>query len=343
VRRVVTVHAIIALVLLVIGCSGEEAPAALVSGPPSDPTFTLEPLPLLPGGARAGATAVNTGDDAVGYSSVPSSPAHPVMWVGSVAIDLGLPPGAVYAVAYDINDARMVVGETADLIDNMGFVWKDGVFTLIKDGMGPQRLAATAVNNNGVVVGQNRGHAFRYSAAAGLTNIHPGDAYELSYAQDISDAGVIVGSVKPTGGVWRAAHWSETGVFTDLGSLGGDTWASGVRDDGTVVGNASGPDGAPQAFVWTQATGLRADGGQGESNGISSNGRVVGTIIEGGATGRISHPSSRIGSGAMVILPTLTEQRIGRAIAVNHCGSVVGEVAVGTRVRAALWRISRCD
>ena len=82
---------------------------------------------------------------------------------------------------------------------------------------------------------------------------HAGGGY--SSAEDINDAGQVVGYSTTGSGVTHGFRWDK-GVMTDLGSLGGDVSdAMGINPAGQVVGTSYTPippisGGHPRAYLW---------------------------------------------------------------------------------------------
>ncbi len=111
---------------------------------------------------------------------------------------------------------------------------------------------ATGINNFGVVVGSSgisdthgTDRAFRWSQSEGMVNLGtpasqglPGlSDFTQSYAQNLNDAGLIVGAADRGSGLTRAVYWDPSGVIHDIGTLGGSSgWAYAVNDDNIVVG-----------------------------------------------------------------------------------------------------------
>jgi probable HAF family extracellular repeat protein len=135
-------------------------------------------------------------------------------------------------------------------------------------------------------------------------------------------------------------------VAVDLGSLGGQSYATAVNDSGQVVGNGS------HAFSWTQAGGM-VDLGTlgGTASGaiaVNATGQVVGlSTLPGDGS---FHAFSWTQEGGMVDLGTLGGTN-SYAAAVNATGQVVGgsHIPGDSTQHAVLWQVRvensppRCD
>jgi len=116
---------------------------------------------------------------------------------------------------------------------------------------GDSTSAATAINDRGQVVGIS------------------------------GDCGVAVGSVSAK----HAVLW-ENGIPTDLGNIGGDAWntPTAINNHGVIVGFANTAPGTArtfQAFIWTQADGMKSLGKfpgdlRSEALSINEKGQIVG-------------------------------------------------------------------
>lgn len=190
--------------------------------------------------------------------------------------------GGARGNAFGINDANQVVGNmrlpSGDF--SRAFVWAPGAGTselptLFPDDPGNSVPAyngfeggsyATGINATGVVVGSSglsdthgTDRGFRWTSGGGMVDLGTPASqglvglsdYTQSYAQNVNDAGLIVGAADRGPGLTRAVYWDASGVIHDLGTLGGSSgWAYGVNEDGLVVGFSNLASGSPRAFGW---------------------------------------------------------------------------------------------
>ena len=106
------------------------------------------------------------------------------------------------------------------------FLWQDGVMTDLGVLPGQEDSGASAINNLGQIVGSSgttdpetyevTSQSFLYES--GVMTALPVPSSE-SYAGDINDAGVVVGTMRAGGGFskWHAYIYAD-GVVTDLNS-----------------------------------------------------------------------------------------------------------------------------
>jgi probable HAF family extracellular repeat protein len=189
-----------------------------------------------------------TPDVAVYESSWASSINDSGKWVGSVQL-LELPPwhgfvaegftrtpighlGGGSSFPNDINNAGQVVGSSfTRIVDGVeqgerAFLWQDGVLTDLGVLPDDTESAAAAINSFGVVVGSSRRvntatfqetHRPFIHANGSMTAIPVPSAD--ARAADINDSGVVVGTMKATGGLSSDHGWVyEDGVVTNLNS-----------------------------------------------------------------------------------------------------------------------------
>jgi len=175
-----------------------------------------------------------------------------------VITDLGhLGNGGTSASA--INNAGQVVGSSRSTLwsELLGpiphaFLWQNGVMTDLGVLPGDEDSGAAAINNYGQIVGssgrtdpetyESTYRSFLYEN--GTMTALPVPSWE-SYAGDINDSGVVVGTMRAPGGVgnYRAYIYAD-GVVTNLNNLipsgsGLDLiYATGINNAGQIVGVA---------------------------------------------------------------------------------------------------------
>lgn len=144
--------------------------------------------------------AINNRGCIVGEAEDADGNQHGFLWERGAMIDLGTLGGSS-SIATDINDGGVVVGyaTTADSLESYAVRWMDGQIESL--GTLGRWSQARAVNNRGDVVGVSRSndglaHAFlwRGGVLRSLNDlIAPESGWFLAYANDINDAGQIVG------------------------------------------------------------------------------------------------------------------------------------------------------
>jgi probable HAF family extracellular repeat protein len=212
-------------------------------------------------------------------------------WVPSLSvIDLGT-LGSNYSQANDINTSGQVVGWSL-LANGYGhaFLWQNGIMTDLGT-LGGNFSNALGINDAGQIVGQSSGDAFlltpedtdgngapdrwfRDSNSDGkndlMLDLGPG-----TIANDVNNAGQVVGNLRPGGYNQHAFLW-QNGVVTDLGTLGGSTSsASAINDAGQVTGIYYTSTGGTAAFLW-QGGVMYDIGASSSANDINQSGQVAG-------------------------------------------------------------------
>ena len=161
------------------------------------------------GGIYSEATDVNEVGQVVGYAHLANSQSHAFLWHDGTMIDLGT-LGGNFSFAYAINEAGQVVG-CSDLTSGQGThacLWENGVIT----DLAPETStisSAKSINARGKVVGYSYKWADLTSREATIWRqssensyvsynlntlvVNPPTGVHLQVAEDINDAGLIVG------------------------------------------------------------------------------------------------------------------------------------------------------
>jgi probable HAF family extracellular repeat protein len=234
-----------------------------------------------PGDNRAFGRGINDLGWVVGWTDF-FSVQHAFLHDGTDLIDLGT-LGGTYSDANDVNNAGQVVGDASTPFpedDSHAAVWQDGAWTDLGTLGGPLS-EAMAINEAGMIVGWSWNA--EWDAKAVYWNPDLTGPFELpsfstlrrfTYADDVNEAGVIVGRVEiepfEAGPSWRAARWVD-GEVEDLGLLpeAGEgenqylltphtsTMARAVNDAGVIVGLSlpqSDTPLRPGPFIYKNAT-----------------------------------------------------------------------------------------
>jgi probable HAF family extracellular repeat protein len=186
---------------------------------------------------------------------VPPSAAAPTL-IYSI-VDLGVLPGTSSSEAHSVNDSGQVTGDSfmAGSGQHRAFFYSGGQLVDIGT-LGGNDMRAAAINSSGAVVGTADGNrAFLYHDGV-LQNLGtlPGDAF--SNANDINDAGIIVGG--SSGGTStdipgpRHAFIYRDGVMLDIGApsgFNGIIFATAINNRGQVL-CVAGRDDTARAFLY---------------------------------------------------------------------------------------------
>ena len=173
------------------------------------------------------------------------------LWHDDVVELLGTPPGYAWSATRDINNQGHVAGSAGfGLSGEQAFLYKDGG-TISLGTLGGSRSEAEAINNLEQIVGNSEKlgsahrHAFIWEDGTmyDLNDLLPPDAeWTLWQANDINDAGEIVGTGINPQGQWRAYLMTPIPEPATLGLLAmglGAVWmgkrqgTKGLRDKGT--------------------------------------------------------------------------------------------------------------
>jgi probable HAF family extracellular repeat protein len=262
--------------------------AGVVAGDANGPAVTYDngvttTLPYLAGAEgnyASVAYTINSNAEVAGSSSTNAGTFHAVTWTGQTVKDLGTLGGSNSA-AYGINDSGEVVGfaDNASGV-NEAFLYANNEMIDLGHGQ------ANAINNSGQVVGLSTNvpsGAFLYSSGVMYDLGGSGNFIPLA----INDSGTIVGNWG-NGNGW--AELDSNGNLVNLNSLISPTsgWvldeATGINDNGQIIGWGSDGKGSPEAFLLTPISPLPEPGVIGIMAVV-----VLGTLARGRRTPHPCH------------------------------------------------------
>jgi probable HAF family extracellular repeat protein len=192
-------------------------------------SYRVDAVPSLVSGGTSAAFAINDDGAVAGSSQTRSSVLHAMRWApGSAPVDLGALMSGGASSATGINKGLSVVGgANVSSVSSQAFLYVDP---------GPMK---------------NIGH-LDFGGLSPTT--------QTVTAGGINDGGLIVGTSPlqlgaPTYSAFTRAFVWKSGIFTDLGSLGGgSSTGSAINANGRVTGSTSTPAAAEHAFSWDGAT-----------------------------------------------------------------------------------------
>ena len=322
-------------------------PGPVTAQIPCEYEATVIQAPLCPdfGWPPTKGTGMNERGDVVGhYNACVIGPATPFLWTresGFVTLDLG--PGVESATPGDISDNGIVVGTmTVTGLGFRGFVYQDGKITMLPTVTGQGWSWASAITSDGRYVVGARSltdeivpyNAYIWSAEDGFIDFGVMNGPN-SFANDISDAGYVVGWTGVT--IEREAFsWFEDktrilgpvpdGTTSSLNASNnfGEAVGSGEMDPRKV------PDIFSQPALWSRdrwtLLGLLENCDAGGARDIDNTATVVGGCgilgQNGSSRGWIWHAGEIIELNDLLLPDTDVFVQSGRAI--NETGLVLG-------------------
>ncbi|MFE4973830.1 hypothetical protein ACFRAR_17190 [Kitasatospora sp. NPDC056651] len=251
----------------------------------TSPSTPVE-LPALPGDTAAVATSVGDDGTAVG-SSWNASAKHAVAWAPS-GTPVALPPlpGDTESEAVGVNSSGTAIGYSypaGDITSLRAVTWApDGTVTALDVPAGYVHGSPTRITDSGVVIGRadtpsGLPHALVWNASGAVTDLGSGEA------KAVNNSGTVVGS---QGG--QAARWAVDGTPLPLAPTALAGTATGINDQGIVVGYTSDPPPARVQLysqLWNPDGSLRAlppwssDFPYSSPVSVSDNGFVLGNAL----------------------------------------------------------------
>jgi probable HAF family extracellular repeat protein len=221
-------------------------------------------IDLTPGSGGSAANGINDSRQIV----LTTANAQAFLWQNGALTNLGgLSSGGTFAS--DINNAAQAVGSSYTPTQlgplQHAFLWQNGVMTDLGVVPGTDESGASAINELGQIVGNSMhtdpdtyevtSRAFLYDG--GVMTALPVPSTE-AYAADINDSGVVVGTMRGSGGFGNYhGYIYADGVVTSLNSLipagsGLDlSVALGINNGGQIVGYAYDASARYHAFLLT--------------------------------------------------------------------------------------------
>ena len=206
------------------------------------------------GGAGSNGYGINDAGQIVGTSETPTFDYHAFTSSGGALQSLGTLPGDTSSAATAINAAGQIAGCSGSSTSERAFRYASGTMNALA-APGWPFACASAINANGDIAGRVHDGAGTTAAVVFSGTAATVLPLTLGWATDINNHGEVVGRFRPA--QEQRAFRYAAGVARDLGSLfdpGGAAVATGINDDGWIIGDSYAPSGNPtRAFVVIEA------------------------------------------------------------------------------------------
>ncbi|HEX4524173.1 MAG TPA: PKD domain-containing protein [Casimicrobiaceae bacterium] len=247
------------------------------------------------GGSWSTAVAINDSGKVIGRSQIANGDDHAYSWTQAGGmVDLGTLGGTGrFSEPFSINALGQVAGYsyTADNTRWHAVVWQPGGAIVDLGSLGGDFSWAWAINDAGQVTGTSQWvdqgsysyqHPFFWSPVSGMVDVGTlGGIYAFPNA--INASGQVIGTSLTAANDFRQGDgftWSMAGGLVDLTLGGASSSVSAVSASGQVVGAAAiAGSGAPHAFAWTNAGGIRELGTLGGSSSSANSTNVWGQAV----------------------------------------------------------------
>ena len=261
------------------------------------------PLQTLPSLSASDSFALGINNTGViaGTAYVNGQP-HGVIWKGSSTTDLG---AGIFATG--INDPGAVIGGNGH-----AFVLINGVYQDLGLLPGGDWSSAFGIDAAGSVVGSantasGNFRGFVWNPQSGMVALGTFGGPN-SHATGINKNGEVIGSAALNSG-YEHAFSAINAIMTDLGTLGGNSFAYGINDSGAIVGYSWPIIGDnPHAFIYIDGVMIDLNSlipnGSGwlllEAYGINNTGQIVGEGLWNGQPHAFLLNSARVRTSLFV-------------------------------------------
>ena len=226
-------------------------------------------IPTL-GGKLAGAEAINSKGDVVGYAFLSNGAEHAFLYSASTkkTTDLGTLPGGAYSIALGINDSGQIIGNSGVTGGQQhGFFYSNGVMHDL--GLLPGGSSGSAyhgITNSGLIAGDSATsgnanyHVYTSQAGGALKDLGTAPNATDIFALDINAGGTIVGrTFVPNLSAVGGAYVLAGGKFSLLTSQLDPSLkyvvqqAYAINDSGAIAGSGNN-GGSSRALLMTPIT-----------------------------------------------------------------------------------------
>ncbi|MEV0070089.1 hypothetical protein [Amycolatopsis sp. NPDC050768] len=293
-------------------------------------------LPTL-GGALGQAVAVNQADVVVGVADDAQGAQRAARWAADGTVTELATPG-VGGGADAISDTGRIVGSFYDGTFSHALLWeRDGTVRELPGLPGGGSTWADEITPDGRVVAGTADdaggdtHVVRWDERGRITDLTPEGEY--GRVVGISRDGTITGSIT-IGGNHVAKRWDPSGRVVTLGGTEAPSsgYASGISDNGTVVGIVDPDFGGSYATRWDRVgrpTYLPSDTRNAAANAINRAGTIVGQAEGVGA--------KWAPDGTRTRLEPLPGHTSAAALLINSRGVTAG-MSYGDVWHGVIWR-----
>ena len=313
--------------------------------------YTITELGTL-GGTESFAEDINNEGQVIGSSTISDGlSATAFLWETGSMVPLTVTAGLTTS-AKAINDAGLIAGYAFTEINSTPFqlpvLWAGGIYTTLETISATQGTAQAA-NNLGLVAGNSiteSSNHLLFWQDGNLTNSVPISA-GLGWVGGLNNLGQLVGHIENAQEI-NSGFLYASGVFTDLGTLGGSSsTALDINDLGQIVGSSNiSDDLSTHAFLWVD--GQMSDLGvlgdvvtrTSQAKGINSYGLIVGQSQVGDEDHAVLWQDGQILDLNTMLPPESDWDLLQTAESINDAGWIVGTGQINGQRQAFLLQPS---